>query len=122
MTKLTRESLAALAGGSADKTARPYVKVGMSSCGLAAGAGAVYELIRDEVARRFPDVQVLRCGCNGMCHAEPLVEVSAGGAPPVVYGRVTREIAQRILEEHVGGGRLVNDHIIVMNVRGDKEP
>lgn len=122
MTKLTRESLAAMAGGGQKKPAGPYVKVGMSSCGLAAGAGAVFDLLKDEVARRFPEVQVRRCGCNGMCHAEPLVEVSAGGVPPVVYGRVTREIAQRILEEHVGGGRLVNDHIIVMNVRGDEEP
>ncbi len=47
------------------------VKIGTGSCGLAAGAGDVLKVLRDE----FPDVTVEEVGCLGHCYAEPLIEV-----------------------------------------------
>jgi NADP-reducing hydrogenase subunit HndB len=118
MAKLTRETLAALAGTKTVRNAGPYIKVGMSSCGIAAGARVVFDFLKQEVAKRYPAIVVGQCGCNGLCFAEPLVEVCVDGVPPVVYGRVTPDIAQRIVEEHLGEGRLINDHIYVMAVKG----
>lgn len=92
-----------------------WVRVGMSTCGLAAGAGDVFETFRDEARKRGVDIRVLKGGCLGMCHVEPLVEVSAGGLPVTLYSRVTPEVAVRILEKHVQDGILVNDHIIIRN-------
>jgi NADP-reducing hydrogenase subunit HndB len=43
--------------------------------------------------------------------------VCVEGVPPVVYGNVTPEIAQRIVEEHLGEGRLINDHVYVIAVK-----
>ena len=74
----------------------------MSSCGIAAGAGVIFDLLKAEVAADFPEVAVRQCGCNGLCYAEPLVEVCVDGVPPVLYGRVTPDFARRIIEEHLG--------------------
>lgn len=92
--------------------ASAWIRVGMSTCGLAAGAREVYDCFRDEARKRGIEVTVLRGGCLGMCQVEPLVEVSAAGLPVILYSRVTPEVATRILEKHVQGGVLVNDHII----------
>ena len=120
MAKLTRESLKALSGQNSLPCCS-FIKVGMSSCGVEAGARGVYDFLKQEVEKRFPHIAVRQCGCNGLCHAEPLVEVCVPGVPAVIYGQVTKEIAQRIVAEHLGEGRLINDHIYVMAVRDGGE-
>jgi len=50
--------------------------VGEGSCGLAAGAGAVYEQLEALLANDNPtDVTLGITGCNGMCFLEPIVDV-----------------------------------------------
>ena len=88
-----------------------YIRVGMSSCGLAAGAQEVFTTLTQEVARRNLNIPVLKCGCIGMCYAEPLVEVAIEGLPPVMYGKVTPEVAQKILDKHVMGKMIVQDYV-----------
>lgn len=94
-----------------------FVKVGLSSCGIAAGAQEVFNAISAEVSKIGLGIEVLRCGCSGMCYAEPLVEVAIEGLPSVVYGRVTTEVALRIVEEHLHQKRIINDHVVDMSVR-----
>ena len=117
MGKLTRSDLqkSVTAAQSAQKGS--YIKVGLSSCGIAAGAQEVFDLLVSEVAKRNLPVTVGRCGCSGMCYAEPLVEVAVEGLPTVVYGSVTSDVANRILEEHVHDKRLVNDHVVDLTAR-----
>jgi (2Fe-2S) ferredoxin len=94
-----------------------YIKVGMSTCGIAAGADEVYKALVDEAAKRNISIRIAKCGCLGMCYAEPLVEVSVEGLPPIVYGRVTKEIALKIIEKHVCGKSIVNDAVFELEVR-----
>ena len=47
------------------------IKVGVASCGLAAGAGEVLEALK----RNAGEIPVVGVGCIGHCYAEPLVEV-----------------------------------------------
>lgn len=47
------------------------IKVGMASCGIAAGADEVYDYLQDNVE----DIDIVKVGCIGYCYAEPLVEV-----------------------------------------------
>ncbi len=91
---------------------RQYIRVGMSSCGVAAGAAEVFVLLAAEVEKRNLPVAVQPCGCAGSCHSEPLVEVCVDGLPPVTYGRVNADVAMRIVEEHVRDKRLVQDYIV----------
>lgn len=110
MVRLTPESLDKISKEPCDKPAN-WIKVGMSSCGIAAGADEVFNFLSEEVRKRSLFVEVKKCGCQGNCYAEPLVEVSIEGLPSVTYGRVNRDIANKIIEKHVIGKMLVNDCI-----------
>ncbi len=96
---------------SSDAKAKDWIKVGMSSCGIAAGADEVFNFFVEEVKKRNLQIQIKKCGCAGACYAEPLVEVNVEGLPAVIYGGVNRAIATSILEKHVIAKRLVNDAI-----------
>ena len=95
-----------------------WIKVGMSTCGIAAGADEVLQTLKDEVKKRNVEIDIKKCGCVGMCYAEPLVEVKIDGLPPVTYGRVNKEIAMKIVEKHVCGKMLVNDSIFELGAKG----
>ncbi|MCL2698234.1 MAG: 4Fe-4S binding protein [Oscillospiraceae bacterium] len=49
------------------------IKVGMGSCGIAAGAGEIFDLLVKRA--KNTDSGVTPVGCNGMCYLEPIVEV-----------------------------------------------
>lgn len=88
------------------------VLIGMGTCGIAAGAKAALEAFNDELAKNpMTQVVVRQTGCMGLCHSEPTVEVRMHGMPETVYGCVTAEVARRIVQEHIRGGRLVEGHV-----------
>ncbi len=93
------------------KGKKQWIKVGMSTCGIAAGADKALEVLKKEVKKQGLKIPVEQCGCAGMCFAEPLVEVAVEGMPTVTYGKVDKETASDIINEHVCGRRLLNDHI-----------
>lgn len=74
-----------------------YIKVGLNTCGIAAGANEIYETLLEEVKNRNLQVEIKKTGCLGMCYAEPLIEVKIGDMPPVLYQKVTKEKAVKIL-------------------------
>jgi NADH:ubiquinone oxidoreductase subunit F (NADH-binding) len=53
----------------------PSIRVGMASCGLAAGAEKLYEAASEGAAAGDGDLAVVRVGCRGSCVVEPMVEV-----------------------------------------------
>ncbi len=116
MKKITREDLDKAASGLKKETGN-YIRVGMSTCGIAAGADEVFAVLIEEAKKRNLQIEIKKCGCVGMCFAEPLVEVAVEGLPPVIYGKVNREIAVKILEKHVAGKILVNEHIFDLKVK-----
>lgn len=110
MPKLNKESLEAYKSSGA-AVQDEYIKIGMSTCGLAAGADAIYRTFLEETKMRHLTIPVQKCGCNGMCYAEPLVEVKVNGLPTTIYGKVTKDIAVRIIEKHVVEKLLLNETI-----------
>jgi len=99
------------------------VRVGLASCGMAAGGIEVFDALSAEITRRHLDVELKQTGCMGMCYNEPLVEVSLPGQRNVVYGKVTPEKARRIVEEHIVGGRPVSEWIVIgdgMKTEGER--
>lgn len=99
------------------ETERNWVKVGMSSCGVAAGAQEVLDTLRDEAKKRKIDLEIKQCGCQGMCSVEPLVEVHVQGLPNVIYGRVNKESAVKILDKHICEKTLVKDLICELRTK-----
>ncbi len=88
------------------------ILVGTGTCGLAAGAGETLKAFSVQIDRMgLKDVELKQTGCMGKCSVEPMVEVRVPGMPEVIYGRVTPEIAAKILERHVVQKILLNDSI-----------
>ena len=94
----------------------PIVKEGLSSCGVAAGGRGVY----DALAAKLEDskVSLMQTGCIGMCYKEPLVEVLMPGDERYIYGDMTPEKAERIIEEHVFKGQPVKDWLLMVEGNG----
>lgn len=84
----------------------------MSSPSLAAGAGQVYQALRDQIKREGLENQVVikQSGLNGFDSYEPILVVIQGDQPPVYYGRVTPQLAGRILREHVQQGKILEEN------------
>jgi NADH:ubiquinone oxidoreductase subunit F (NADH-binding)/(2Fe-2S) ferredoxin/NAD-dependent dihydropyrimidine dehydrogenase PreA subunit len=83
------------------------ISVGMSTCGLAAGAAHAYELLRDAAeGGRIKRAHVARTGCMGLCQKEPLVEVRTPGRPAVLYGGVAGKNIGRLIEALAAGKAL----------------
>ena len=88
------------------------VIVGMGTCGIAAGAKAVFDVFVEELDKAgLRNVAIRQTGCMGLCHSEPTVEVVVPGMPTVVYGKVDAETARKIVNQHIVRKLLVNDHI-----------
>lgn len=117
MKKLTAMDIESMNKG-IPKEQDDWIKVGMSTCGIAAGAEEVFKILVEEAKKRNISVAIKKCGCIGMCAAEPLLEINIEGMPRVIYGRVDKEVAIHILEEHIHNKRLVNDHIYDIKAGG----
>jgi NADH-quinone oxidoreductase subunit F len=73
------------------------VRIGLGSCGIAAGASKIFNIIKDEVAARGLDIDLQQTGCIGMCHHEPLLDVIEDDGTVYTYGHVTPDNATRII-------------------------
>jgi len=71
--------------------------VGMGTCGRAVGARETFEALRLEVKRRGLPFAVVAAGCNGMCWAQPVVEVLRDGRPRLTTGHVAAAEVPRLL-------------------------
>ena len=89
------------------------IKVGMATCGIAAGARPVLAAFTDEVAKRgLENVMVTQTGCIGLCQYEPIVEVYEPDGKVTTYVKMTPEKAVQIVNDHLVNGKVVNDYTI----------
>ena len=91
---------------------RPWVRVGTGLAGEAAGGFEVVAAVRDALARRGASANVSEVGTLGLCFAEPLLDVQLPGGPRIFYRNVTPELAERIVTEHIAGGRPIAEHAL----------
>lgn len=81
---------------------RARVTVGMGTCGIKAGAGAVLAAIKDELDKLGKaDIFVTHVGCRGLCSKEPMVEVSFPEKPVITYSGVTPAQGRDIVRQHL---------------------
>ena len=90
------------------------VVVGMATCGIAAGARPVLNAFVEGVDREGLNDKVLvsQTGCVGLCQYEPIVEVVTADAEKVTYVKMTVEKAEKVLKEHLVGGKVVEEYTI----------
>ena len=90
------------------------IVVGMATCGISAGARPVLNTFVEEVsnAGMGDKVRVTQTGCIGICQYEPVVEVYTGEDEKFTYVKMTSEKAKRVFEEHITGGKPVDEYLI----------
>ena len=95
-------------------TSTTRIVVGMATCGIAAGARPVLNAFVDGVNKEglASDVVVSQTGCIGICQYEPVVEVYKAGEEKVTYVKMTVEKAEKVLKEHIKGGKVVAEYTI----------
>ena len=87
--------------------------VGMGTCGIAAGARVTMKAILEKIEKdNLSGIVVTQTGCIGICEMEPIVQIQIGDSPKVTYGKVTKDIAERIIDEHVLAGQVVKDYVV----------
>lgn len=102
-----------------------FLRVGVASCGIAAGAAAVFDRLREKAA-----VPVIGVGCLGHCYAEPMVEAVLADGSSIIYRDVhdTEDEIGNILslgEEHrfeIPPARKQRELIKVLALAGRVDP
>ena len=96
------------------------VVVGMATCGIAAGARPVLNALVEGVKKAgLSNVTVSQTGCVGICQYEPVIEVFEPGKDKVTYVKMDADKANRVIEEHLKGGKVVEDFLL-SNEKGEK--
>jgi len=96
-----------------DKKNRGWViRVGLASCGVAAGGREVYDALSTKLSQSGVKVELKQTGCIGMCYNEVLVEVSSPDGGHVFYRHITPKKVNRMVEEHLIGGQPVTEWVI----------
>ena len=112
LEQLRNKTLAKINLRKEDDTAIRVV-VGMATCGISAGARPVLNAFVEGVANAglSGKVTVSQTGCIGICQYEPVVEVFEG-ENKVTYVKMTPEKVEKIIENHIKNGKVVEEYTI----------
>lgn len=83
--------------------------LGYGSCGIASGAKNVLKGL--ENAFLDTEYKVEKVGCNGLCFAEPIVEVITDKGESVLYGRLTEDSAIALAESAKNGALMEENRL-----------
>ena len=89
------------------------IRVAMATCGIAAGSKETMNYFIEHLAENGINAVVTQTGCMGYCYAEPTVEITKPGREPIVFGHVTPEKAEEIIQKYLKNDELVEGIIPV---------
>ena len=92
--------------------------LGYGSCGIASGANNVLDGLNE--ALNSTEYAVEKVGCNGLCFAEPIVEVIKDDGESVLFGRLNKESAKALALSAINGelmqeNRLTEEELRFLN-------
>ena len=87
-----------LAGIRRETIEKPVIFIGTGTCGLGAGAGKTREAIKQYLADKKIDADLVEVGCVGLCVEEPLVDVQLPGKNRITFSKVTADKADAVLD------------------------
>jgi NADH-quinone oxidoreductase subunit F len=92
-------------------------RLGLGSCGIAAGADIVWTELKKVVNDNSLPVSMEKTACIGMCFEEPVLELSGAGRPKVMLGKVEAKDITAILDGYLNN--TLDYHNIILN---DQQP
>ncbi len=94
------------------------VVVGQGSCGVATGAKKTAAEFEKQIAEKNLGIEVGVTGCVGTCYLEPIVDVYEDNGELTRYVKVQPENVAKIVEEHLVGGKPVEEQAISEEDKG----
>ena len=88
------------------------VIIGQGSCGIATGAKKTQAEFEAQIAKQGVNVDIDCTGCVGTCYLEPIVDVYDDAGKMTRYVKVQPEKVEKIVEEHLKGGKPVEEYAI----------
>ena len=97
-----------------DTIGKTRIVVGMATCGIAAGATPVYDILEKLIKENNLEDKIIisQTGCVGICQYEPVFEVYEPNGNRATYIQMTAEKAEKIFADHILGGNVVYDYTI----------
>ncbi len=96
-----------------DQTGKTQIVVGMGTIGIAAGARETLKAILNFIEENnLPDIILRQTGNLGLSGMDPVVKVTLPNQEEVVYGKVTAEIARKIMQDHVVSGNVLAEYLV----------
>jgi NADH-quinone oxidoreductase subunit F len=83
----------------------PVIYIGMGSCGLASGAGDVWQLTREILDQLKLDIKVFKVGCIGPCYLEPFLDIQKPGLPRVSFNNVNEQTLRKLIPGYLTNGK-----------------
>ncbi len=107
-----------------EQSGLPEIRIGMATCGIAAGALDTRKAFKAALAEFGVDARIHSVGCMGHCYAEPVVTIDSPGFgfPPLLYPEVTPGKARMLVDHYLKGGDPVFEHIMGATVQNDMVP
>lgn len=87
------------------------ITIGMNSCGIAAGAEEIKEVLLDELKDHEIDIEVKNVGCIGMCYREPMIDIVTEDII-YTYGDLDAKKVKKIVKEHIKDGKVVEEYLV----------
>ncbi|MGM0597790.1 MAG: NADH-quinone oxidoreductase subunit NuoF [Myxococcota bacterium] len=84
---------------------KPVIKVGLGTCGVAAGAKEIEKVLRKKIKENTVDIDVTPTGCIGMCHREPMIEYRDKDGRVFFYGDLNPKKMEIIFDRHLLQGQ-----------------
>jgi NADH-quinone oxidoreductase subunit F len=88
------------------------IRIGMATCGRAAGAVDVYDAFKKEIENNGLTVELKSTGCIGLCSQEVIAELEIDGRTRLTYGNVAAETVPSIVEKTVKKGEILKEHAL----------
>lgn len=88
------------------------IKIGMATCGRAAGAEDVYSEFETQIKARNLSVELLSTACIGLCSQEVIAELELDGMTRLTYGNVTPKSVSDILEKTILNREPIKKHAL----------
>lgn len=91
------------------------IVVGMGNSGLVAGARDILKVLVKKIDEEglsgkviiTQEARVSKVGYN------PVVKIVENGVKTAKYANVTTEMAERIVEEHIKGGKIIEEYLLI---------
>ena len=98
-----------------DGDARAKITVHMGTCGIAAGARKIMNVLMALVdERESKDIVLTTSGCAGLCSREPMLTVELKGEAPVKYVDLDDAKTKKIFQDHVLSGTVVKEYALAV--------